>query len=114
MHSAACTEESGSSSSEAREALHVTLQCAHALMSGAAGMLGVLAVPGFVPRICSMLAQPDAEATKLAVEMLIKLCLYSMRGYRLAIQVLAPPHKCTINQRHAWHHCLTQSPSISS
>jgi hypothetical protein len=70
----------------------VTLQCVHALMSGAAGMAGVLAVSGFVPRICAVLGRPDPDAAKLAVEMLIKLCLYSTRGYSLAVKVgSAPP-----------------------
>ena len=73
---------------EAQEAMLVTLQCMHALMSGAGGMHGVLSTHGFLPAVCAMLARPSKdEAAKLVVEMLIKLCLFSTEGYCLAIKV---------------------------
>lgn len=64
-------------------------------MSGAAGMRGMLGVDACVPRMAALLCgclrnrQPHAaDAAKLVVEMLIKLCLFSAEGYRLAIKVL--------------------------
>ena len=73
---------------EAHEAMLVTLQCMHALMSGAGGMHGVLSTPGSLPALCAMLARRgEDEAAKLVVEMLIKLCLFSTEGYCLAIKV---------------------------
>ena len=66
----------------------VTLQCMHALMSGAGGMHGVLSTRGSLFALCAMLARPgENEAAKLVVEMLIKLCLFSTEGYCLAIKV---------------------------
>ncbi len=56
-------------------------------MSGAAGMRGVLAVDGCLPRVCTLLAHSHTDAAKLVVEMLIKLCLFSADGYRLAVKV---------------------------
>ncbi len=41
---------------------------------------------GFVERICMMLRGHEAEAAKLGVEMLIKLCLFSARSYGMALQ----------------------------
>ncbi|BDA46913.1 probable formin-like protein 13 at C-terminar half [Coccomyxa sp. Obi] len=79
-------EECGSM--EAREALLATLQCLHALMSGAAGMRGMLEVDSCMPRMCGLLAHSQTDAAKLVVEMLIKLCLFSADGYRLAIKGL--------------------------
>lgn len=67
-----------------------TLQCMHALMSGAGGMGGVLGTPGFLPAVCAVLARPrEQEAAKLVVEMLIKFCLFSSESYRLAVKVSA-------------------------
>ena len=40
-----------------------------------------------MPRICGLLAHSQTDAAKLVVEMLIKLCLFSADGYRLAIKV---------------------------
>ena len=73
---------------EAHEAMLVTLQCMHALMSGAGGMHGVLSARGFLPAVCAILAlREEPEAAKLVVEMLIKLCLFSAEGYCLAVKV---------------------------
>ncbi len=73
---------------EAHEAMLVTLQCMHALMSGAGGMHGVLSTRGFLPAVCAVLARrEEPEAAKLVVEMLIKLCLFSAEGYCLAVKV---------------------------
>ena len=82
---AEAAEEAGGG--EAREALLASLQCVHALMSGAAGMRGMLAVDGCMPRVCALLAHSHTDAAKLVVEMLIKLCLFSADGYRLAVKV---------------------------
>ncbi len=38
-------------------------------------------------RMCGLLAHSQTDAAKLVVEMLIKLCLFSAGGYRLAIKV---------------------------
>ena len=76
---------------EAHEAMLVTLQCMHALMSGAGGMHSVLSARGFLPAVCAMLARPgENEAAKLVVEMLIKLCLFSTDSYCLAVKVGFP------------------------
>ena len=73
---------------EAHEAMLVTLQCMHALMSGAGGMHGVLSTRGFLPAVCAVLARREMpEAAKLVVEILIKLCLFSSEGYCLAVKV---------------------------
>ena len=76
---------------DAHEAMLVSLQCMHALMSGACGMHSVLSTRGFLPAVCATLAQPgENEAAKLVVEMLIKLCLFSTESYCLAVKVCLP------------------------
>ena len=82
MHASAAGE------AEAHKAMLATLQCMHALMSGAGGMHGAMSKRGFLPAVCAVLARPsESEAAKLVVEMLIKLCLFSTEGYCLAIKV---------------------------
>ena len=50
---------------------------------------GVLHAQGFVSRVCAMLAGGGIEAARLAIEMLIKLCLFSARSYGMALQARA-------------------------
>lgn len=82
---------------EGHEAMLVTLQCMHALMSGAGGMHAVMSTRGFLPAVCAMLALPqESEAAKLVVEMLIKLSLFSAKGYTLAVKVPSLSYLLTI------------------
>ena len=64
-----------------------TLQCMQALTSGGGGMDAAIAAPDFVACLCSVLDPADQDCSKLVVEMLTKLCLYSVDGYCAALQV---------------------------
>ena len=72
---------------EAHDAVLASLQCMQALTSGGGGMDAAIAAPDFVQCLCSVLDPDDQDCSKLVVEMLTKLCLYSADGYCAAIQV---------------------------
>ena len=72
---------------EAHDAVLATLQCMQALTSGGGGMDAAIAAPHFVVCLCSVLDPDDQDCSKLVVEMLTKLCLYSVDGYCAAVQV---------------------------
>lgn len=72
---------------EAHDAVLASLQCMQALTSGGGGMDAAIAAPDFVQCLCSVLDPDDQDCSKLVVEMLTKLCLYSAGGYCAAIQV---------------------------
>ena len=74
---------------QAHDAVLASLQCMQALTSGGAGMDAAIAAPDFVECLCSVLDPDDQDCSKLVVEMLTKLCLYSADGYCAAIQVRA-------------------------
>lgn len=65
-----------------------------ALTSGGGGMDAAIAAPGFVQCLCSVMDPHDQDSSRLVVEMLTKLCLYSAPGYCTALQV---PHHHAIN-----------------
>lgn len=90
---------------EAHDAVLASLQCMQALTSGGGGMEAAIAAPDFVQCLCSVLEPDDQDCSKLVVEMLTKLCLYSVEGYCAAIQVSCCMHCCKILQGHclAWH-----------
>lgn len=73
---------------EAHDAVLASLQCMQALTSGGGGMEAAIAAPDFVQCLCSVLEPDDQDCSKLVVEMLTKLCLYSVEGYCAAIQTL--------------------------
>ncbi|KAL0049978.1 hypothetical protein WJX82_001917 [Trebouxia sp. C0006] len=73
---------------EAHEAVLASLQCMQALTSGGGGMDAAIAAPDFVQCLCSVLDPDDQDCSKLVVEMLTKLCLYSADGYCAAIQTV--------------------------
>ena len=75
---------------EAHDAVLASLQCMQALTSGGGGMDAAIATPGFVACLCSVLDPNDQDCSKLVVEMLTKLCLYSVQGYCAALQVSLP------------------------
>jgi len=75
---------------EAHDAVLASLQCMQALTSGGGGMDAAIAAPHFVQCLCSVLDPDDQDCSKLVVEMLTKLCLYSADGYCAAIQVPTP------------------------
>ena len=85
---------------EAHDAVLASLQCMQALTSGGGGMDAAIAAPDFVQCLCSVLDPDDQDCSKLVVEMLTKLCLYSADGYCAALQV------CTL----PWHKYLTPPP----
>ena len=58
-----------------------------ALTSGGGGMDAAIAAPDFVVCLCSVVDPDDQDCSKLVVEMLTKLCLYSVDGYCAALQV---------------------------
>ena len=72
---------------EAHDAVLASLQCMQALTSGGGGMDAAIAAPDFVQCLCSVLDPDDQDCSKLVVEMLTKLCLYSVDGYCAAVQV---------------------------
>ena len=72
---------------EAHDAVLATLQCMQALTSGGGGMDAAIAASDFVVCLCSVLDPDDQDCSKLVVEMLTKLCLYSVDGYCAALQV---------------------------
>lgn len=72
---------------QAHDAVLASLQCMQALTSGGGGMDAAIAAPDFVECLCSVLDPHDQDCSKLVVEMLTKLCLYSADGYCTAIQV---------------------------
>ncbi|DBB05487.1 TPA: hypothetical protein ACH3X1_012444 [Trebouxia sp. C0004] len=73
---------------EAHDAVLASLQCMQALTSGGGGMDAAIAAPDFVQCMCSVLDPDDQDCSKLVVEMLTKLCLYSADGYCAAIQTI--------------------------
>lgn len=72
---------------QAHDAVLASLQCMQALTSGGGGMDAAIAAPHFVGCLCSVLDPDDQDCSKLVVEILTKLCLYSAEGYCAAIQV---------------------------
>ena len=72
---------------EAHDAVLACLQCMQALTSGGGGMDAAIAAPDFVACLCSVLDPDDQDCSKLVVEILTKLCLYSVDGYCAALQV---------------------------
>ena len=93
---------------EAHDAVLASLQCMQALTSGGGGMDAAIAAPDFVQCLCSVLDPDDQDCSKLVVEMLTKLCLYSADGYCAAIQVTKLPwHRYIEPTTHpppsAWH-----------
>ncbi|KAK9830554.1 hypothetical protein WJX72_012430 [[Myrmecia] bisecta] len=84
VHKEAAEEGSG----EASEALLATLQCMHTLMSGAGGIAASLAAAGLVAKLCMILDVEDPEGSKLVIDMLVKLCLFSSQGYSIALKTL--------------------------
>ncbi|KAA6421764.1 MAG: formin domain containing, partial [Trebouxia sp. A1-2] len=76
---------------EAHDAVLASLQCMQALTSGGGGMDAAIAAPDFVQCLCSVLDPDDQDCSKLVVEMLTKLCLYSADGYCAAIQPVSTP-----------------------
>ena len=72
---------------EAHDAVLASLQCMQALTSGGGGMDAAIAAPDFLACLCSVLDPDDQDCSKLVVEMLTKLCLYSVEGYCAAMQV---------------------------
>ena len=73
---------------EAHDAVLATLQCMQALTSGRGGMDAAIAAPGFIPQLCVILDPHDQHCSKLVVEILTKLCLYSADSYCAALQVV--------------------------
>ena len=86
---------------EAHDAVLASLQCMQALTSGGGGMDAAIAAPDFVQCLCSVLDPDDQDCSKLVVEMLTKLCLYSADGYCAALQVSTLP----------WHKYLPPTPT---
>ena len=80
-------ESAQEGTAEAHDAVLATLQCMQALTSGGGGMDAAIAAPGFIPQLCSILDPHDQDCCKLVVEMLTKLCLYSVDSYCAALQV---------------------------
>ncbi len=77
---------------EAHDAVLASLQCMQALTSGGGGMDAAIAAPDFVQCLCSVMDPEDQDCSKLVVEMLTKLCLYSAEGYCAALQVCSHKH----------------------
>ena len=80
-------ESTQEGTAEAHDAVLATLQCMQALIGGVGGMDATIAAPGFVPQLCSILDPHDQDCCKLVVEMLTKLCLYSVESSCTAVEV---------------------------
>jgi hypothetical protein len=95
---------------EAHDAVLASLQCMQALTSGGGGMDAAIAAPDFVQCLCLVLDPDDQDCSKLVVEMLTKLCLYSADGYCAAIQVSTPLlHRCSFLPCTDVHFTLAQA-----
>ena len=60
-----------------------------ALTGGRGSMDAAIAAPGFVPQLCAILDPHDQDYCKL--EMLTKLCLYSVESFCTAVEVGCMP-----------------------
>eukprot|EP00884_Botryococcus_braunii_P014893 jgi/Botrbrau1/23404/Bobra.0051s0048.1 len=72
---------------EGAGAAFAALQCVGALFSGVHGMEVALGEPRLVRHVCRAL-QGDRDATILALQMLMQLCLFSAAAFRIALQAL--------------------------
>lgn len=76
---------------EAPETLLAALACAHSFVSSTAGIEAALRADGALLRcLCSALRWQDTDASRMALEMLCNMCVYSETGYRTALQVCTP------------------------
>ena len=76
------------SPAEAPEALLAVLACAHSFVSSATGVEAALRAGGaLVQPLCAALRWRDADASRMALEILCNLCVYSAIGYCTALQV---------------------------
>ena len=75
--------------SEAHDAVLGVLQCLHALTSSGPGMETLMQTGEALRHLMSLLDPDDSDASRLVVEMLTTLCLFSDQGYCSVLQVRA-------------------------
>lgn len=63
------------------------LQCLHALTSSGPGMETLMQTGDALRHLMALLDPDDSDASRLVVEMLTTLCLFSDRGYCSVLQV---------------------------
>ena len=73
--------------SEAHDAVLGVLQCLHALTSSGPGMETLMQTRDALRHLMSLLDPDDSDASRLVVEMLTTLCLFSDQGYYSVLQV---------------------------
>ena len=73
--------------SEAHDAVLGVLQCLHALTSSGPGMETLMQTGDALRHLMSLLDADDSDASRLVIEMLTTLCLFSDQGYCSVLQV---------------------------
>eukprot|EP00891_Asterochloris_glomerata_P002244 jgi/Astpho2/2244/fgenesh1_pg.00040_%23_71_t len=76
--------------SEAHDAVLGVLQCLHALTSSGPGMETLMQTGDALQHLMALLDPDDSDASRLVVEMLTTLCLFSDRGYCSVLQIPLP------------------------
>ena len=67
-------------------ALLAALSSVHAFLSSPVGIEAACRESALVVALCEALHGADEEGKRIVVEVLCKLCIYSARSYRLALQ----------------------------
>ena len=67
-------------------ALLAALSSVHAFMSSPIGIDAACREPALVVALCEALQSADADGKRIVIEVLCRLCIYSARSHRLALQ----------------------------
>lgn len=80
-------EEASAGSLEASEAVLAALQSLHTLKSTPAGVQAILEEGRALPTMCQVLGDGNVEASKLVLDMLLHILMFSAGGYCVVMQV---------------------------